>query len=233
MKIKGLLNLIKVPKEACSVKRWLLLGFSLLIMSFGIAFSIKADLGTSPVSSVPYVVSLFTPLTVGTATIAMHCFFVVLQVLILRKKYQPFQLLQLGVAFAFGYLTDFALFVTEHIAYTNYVEQILLCVAGIFCIGIGVWMQVRAKVITLAGEGVMLAICQVKGFKFSNVKIAFDVSLVLSACILGLLFAGGIQGVREGTVAAAVCVGLVTKATAKIASLIQNYADSLSAKDQL
>ena len=50
------------------VKRYVLLCVGLTIM----AFSIKAGLGTSPISSLPYVLSLLTPLTVGTATIAMH-----------------------------------------------------------------------------------------------------------------------------------------------------------------
>ena len=57
------------------VKRYLVLCLGLMIMAFGVAFSIKAGLGTSPISSVPYVVSLFSPLTVGTATICMHCVF--------------------------------------------------------------------------------------------------------------------------------------------------------------
>ena len=73
-------------------------------MAFGVAFSIKANLGTSPISSVPYVVSLFTPLTVGTATIMMHIVFILLQILILRKDYHLIQLMQLPVAILFGIL---------------------------------------------------------------------------------------------------------------------------------
>lgn len=61
------------------LKRYLILLAGLAIMAFGVAFSIKASLGTSPISSVPYVISLFTPLTVGTATILMHCVFIVIQ----------------------------------------------------------------------------------------------------------------------------------------------------------
>lgn len=77
------------------LKRYLLLFLGLSIMAFGVAFSIKAELGTSPISSVPYVVSLFAPLTVGTATILMHCVFILLQILILRRQYHPIQLMQL------------------------------------------------------------------------------------------------------------------------------------------
>ena len=36
-------------------------------------------------------------------------------------------------------------------------------------------------------------------------------TLVLTACALSFLFLGGLHGVREGTVAAALCVGLVAK----------------------
>lgn len=85
------------------LRRYLLLCAGLAIMAFGVAFSIKASLGTSPISSVPYVVSLFAPLTVGTATIVMHCVFIFLQILILRRNYHPIQLMQLPVAFFFGY----------------------------------------------------------------------------------------------------------------------------------
>ena len=90
------------------LRRCLLLVAGLIIMAFGVAFSIKAGLGTSPISSLPYVLSLFTPLTVGTATIAMHVTLILLQILLLRRRYDPVQLLQLPVAIAFGYLTDFS-----------------------------------------------------------------------------------------------------------------------------
>ena len=81
-------------------KRWLLLCVGLLVMAFGVAFSIKGGLGTSPISSLPYVISRIAPLTVGTATIAMHVALILLQILLLRRRYQLIQLLQLPVALA-------------------------------------------------------------------------------------------------------------------------------------
>ena len=59
----------------------------LTIMAFGVAFSIKAALGTSPISSVPYVTSTISGLSVGTTTIIMNFMFVLIQIAILRKKY--------------------------------------------------------------------------------------------------------------------------------------------------
>lgn len=200
------------------IRRYLLLLVGLAIMAFGVAFSIKASLGTSPISSVPYVVSLFAPLTVGTATIIMHCVFILLQILILRKKYHPIQLMQLPVAFFFGYLTDFGVWAVQGITCDHYLQQWLVCLIGIFLVAVGVSLEVKAGVVVLAGEGVVLAICKVLPVKFGYMKVGFDVTLVAIACILSFVFTGRLQGVREGTVAAALLVGLIAKQLGKMLS---------------
>lgn len=201
------------------LKRYLLLLVGLSIMAFGVAFSIKASLGTSPISSVPYVVSLFTSLTVGTATITMHCVFILLQILILRKNYHPIQLMQLPVAFFFGYLTDFGAWAVRGIHCDTYWQQWIVCLAGILLVAVRVSFEVKAGVIVLAGEGVVLAICKVfPKVKFGYMKVGFDVTLVIIACILSLSFTGQLQGVREGTVAAALLVGMLAKQLGKLLS---------------
>ena len=200
------------------IRRYLLLLAGLAIMAFGVAFSIKASLGTSPISSVPYVVSLFAPLTVGTATIIMHCVFILLQILILRKKYHLIQLMQLPVAFFFGYLTDFGVWAVQGITCNHYLQQWLVCLIGIFLVAVGVSLEVKAGVVVLAGEGVVLAICKVLPVKFGYMKVGFDVTLVAVACVLSFVFTGRLQGVREGTVAAALLVGLIAKQLGKMLS---------------
>ena len=198
-------------------KRYLLLLAGLSIMAFGVAFSIKASLGTSPISSVPYVVSLFAPLTVGTATIVMHCVFILLQILILRRNYHPIQLMQLPVAVFFGYLTDFGVWAVRGIHCSTYWQQWIVCLIGILLVAAGVSLEVKAGVVVLAGEGVVLAICKVlPKIKFGYMKVGFDVTLVVIACILSFIFTGHLQGVREGTVAAALLVGLIAKQIGKL-----------------
>lgn len=213
--MKGMIMLNKLPVYI--LKRYLLLLIGLAIMAFGVAFSIKASLGTSPISSVPYVVSLFTPLTVGTATITMHCVFILLQILILRKDYHPIQLMQLPVAFFFGYLTDFGVWAVQGITCNTYWQQWIVCIIGILLVAVGVSFEVKAGVVVLAGEGVVLAICRVlPKVKFGYMKVGFDVTLVVIACILSIVFTGRLQGVREGTVAAALLVGLIAKQLGKL-----------------
>lgn len=191
--------------------RCALLLAGLAVMALGVALSIKAELGTSPISSVPYVSGLISGLSVGTTTIIVNSLFVLAQMLMLRSQYDWYQLLQIPVAIVFGLMIDmFSLFMGD-IVLSSYIQQWLFCAAGIIFVALGVSMEVTAELITTAGEGLVLAICQVTSFKFGNVKVAVDVTLVILAAAASLLVLGELAGVREGTAAAAVLVGLLTK----------------------
>lgn len=205
-------------------KRIIFLCLGLTIMAFGVAFSIKAALGTSPISSVPYFTSTISGLSVGTTTIIMNFMFVLTQIAILRKKYDWFQLLQFPAAIVFGTMIDVAEYVLKPISFSNYFEQWLLCVVGIFLVALGVSVEVMANLVTTAGEGIVLAICQVAPVKFSNMKVTFDVTLVCISIALSFIFLGHLDGVREGTIAAAVFVGLITKQTNKLMKKVEAVA---------
>lgn len=191
--------------------RCALLLAGLAVMALGVALSIKAELGTSPISSVPYVSGLISGLSVGTTTIIVNSLFVLAQILMLRSQYDWYQLLQIPVAIVFGLMIDMFSLLMGDIVLSSYIQQWLFCAAGIIFVALGVSMEVTAELITTAGEGLVLAICQVTSFKFGNVKVAVDVTLVILAAAASLLVLGELAGVREGTAAAAVLVGLLTK----------------------
>lgn len=200
-------------------RRLLLLLTGLVIMSFGIALSVRSDLGTTTISSLPYVLSLISPLSLGVASILVNAGLVALQVLILRRRFRPVQLLQIPVLLVFGVLNDVALWATTWVGYSSYWQQWVLVAGGIVLLGVGIVFQIAAQSIMLAGEATVLTItnelARVFGerrlFVFGYVKVAFDVLLVLSAVVLALVFAGEVVGVREGTVAAALFIGMVVK----------------------
>lgn len=192
-------------------RRILFLLLGLLIMAFGTALSIKAGLGISPVTSLPYVVSLHSPLTVGEGLILLYSLMILLQILLLRRRYRPIQLLQLAAGIAIGYMTDFANWVLRDVGYVAYWQQWALCLAGIALVAVGVSFEVTAEVVPLAGEGLVLAICSVSNIQFGTMKVLLDVSVVASAFLVSLIVSGGVEGVREGTVAAAILVGLLAR----------------------
>lgn len=204
--------------------RYLILFFGLALMSLGIAFSIRSDLGTSPISSVPYVLSVLTPLTVGTFQILINMVFLALQILILRRRFPPVQFLQIPVVFIFGILNDAALWAVGGLTYSAYWQQWILAGIGILLVGIGVAFQIKAKATPLAGEGLILTISNElirrygpkKSRVFGAVKVKFDSTLVLIALALAVIFTHSLVGVREGTILAALLVGTVAQFTTRL-----------------
>lgn len=141
--------------------RLALLLAGLAVMAFGVALSIKAELGTSPISSLPYVTAVISGLSVGTTTIIVNSLFVLIQMILLRRNYEWFQLLQIGIAVVFGMLIDLFGLLLEPVAAGNYAVQWLLCAGGIVFVALGISIEVAPNLVPTAGEGLVLAVCQV------------------------------------------------------------------------
>ena len=193
------------------VKRYLLLCFGLSLMAFGIDFSVKAQLGASPISSLPYVVSLLFPLTLGQATVAMQCALILIQIALLRRDFELVQLAQLPLGVIFGYMIDFGMKALAWVDCSAYWSLWLLAVLGILFLGTGVAFVVASEAVPASGEATVIAICRVLHVSFPRTKVCFDTSLVALALILSLSLTGKVLGVREGTLASALCVGPIVK----------------------
>ena len=80
---------------------------SILMTALGIDLITVASLGTSPISSVPLVISLYTPWTFGQLTFVLNMVFIALQIVLLRRQFRPAELLQVAVNFVFSAAIDF------------------------------------------------------------------------------------------------------------------------------
>lgn len=193
------------------VRRYVLFILGLFILSLGIALATKGNLGVSPVSSIPYVLSLSLPFTLGQITIVIQMIYVLIEIAILRKNFKPFNFLQIGVVVLFGYFNDFSLMLVSGVHAQHYPAQWLICIISMFLIALGVNMEVRAGVLMLAIDGLVVAISKTFHIDFGKVKVVSDCTQVIIAVVCSLLLAHQLQGVREGTVAAAVFVGMIIK----------------------
>ena len=199
--------------------RYSIATFGLVLVALGVALSIKSDLGTSPISCPPYVFSLWTGVTVGMCTAIMHFCFILLQIILLRKKFKLEYLMQIAAALVFGFLTDFTILATGWIAVNGYIAQLTLMILSVLITALGISIEVRCRAWMLAGEMTVVAISDVGGFKFSNAKILFDICLVLvSAGVAYLVFANPLGSsdsvvIREGTLVSAIFTGLAMKIT--------------------
>lgn len=192
-------------------RRYLLFVASLFINAFGIAFITKALLGTSPITSVTYVLSLFTPFTMGIWTILLNLLFVVLEpFLMTRRELREdlrMYLLQIPIAFCFGLFIDFSMFMLFWLEPSAYVMQVTVLLIGCIILALGIALEVKANAAMMAGEYFVKTITRRFHGEFGYVKLGFDITLLTIACILSLVFLSDIQGVREGTVVSALLVG--------------------------
>ncbi len=182
----------------------------LFIMTIGIALSVKSDLGVSPVSSIPYTLTVCWGVEMGKATILFHCVLIVIQILILRKNFRIKSLLQLPVGIVFGYFTTFCNSLVERLPSTDsFFIRIVMILISVVLVAIGIFMYLPADIMPLAGEGVMQAVADTLKIEFSKVKVAFDVTMVVVSLVTCLIVLHTLGSVGIGTVIASLLVGIV------------------------
>lgn len=196
-----------------TVKRYVLFIIGLFFSGLGVAVTKRGGLGVSPISSVANVISIKLPFfTLGTWLILWNCVLILGQILILRKQFKLIQLLQIPLSVLFGWFTDFGMWLAGFIPTNFYTVRLLSVFIGTAILGFGIALAVIADVIMNSGEAFVKAIADKTHFTFGNVKIAFDISCVVLALVLSLLFfKGKIVGMREGTVIAALLTGQTVK----------------------
>ena len=118
------------------LKRYILFLIGLFVNALGVSLVTKASLGTSPISSIPYVLSLNFPFTLGNFTIVFSILLIVLQILILRKNFKLENILQIPVSIAFGYFIDLTMYMLFWINPQSYFVKMiaLLSGTGIWCL---------------------------------------------------------------------------------------------------
>lgn len=192
-------------------RRYILFAVSLFVNAMGIAFITKALLGTSPIMSVTYVLSMFTPLTIGQWTIVLNLLFVLFELPFMTRKELKDDLrmflLQIPISLCFGTFIDLSMNMLYWLEPVKYIDQIIYLLVGCVILAAGITLEVKANVAMMAGEYFVRVISQRFHGEFGYVKLCFDITLVCIACLFSICFMSGIYGVREGTVAAALLVG--------------------------
>lgn len=194
------------------LKRTLIFTLGIFVMAVGVAVSVRANLGTSPIASFPTVLSFATPLTVGTYLILLNLIFLVLQILILRRKFPKFQFVQILVTFAFGFFTDFGMYLTAWLEPANYFMQWVWTLVGVILVALGVYMETQPRLSYIPGDGLVFVLTLVlQNIPFGTIKMVFDWTLVIVSVMTSWILLGALEGVREGTVFAAFAVGIVIR----------------------
>ena len=193
----------------------------LLILAFGIALAVNSNLGVSPVSSLPYVVSQIAGISLGTCTILVYICYILLQ-MVISRKFQPALLLQLVFSTIFGWFVDGAKWVLGDFCLPGYIGQLAMLAASILLIGFSLVLYIDVQLAPMPAEGLVGCLSEKLGKPFSSMKTLVDCSSVLIGAVLSLVFLGKLVGIREGTILTALLVGKMMGLLRKrVAPLIQ------------
>lgn len=179
----------------------------LFLLAIGVAFSIKSNLGVSPINTVPYVLSRVTAPDVGFMTAIVNTTYVLIQLILLGRGIRPIHLLQIPCGIAFGLFVTLANSLLAFPAPTSFLLRLGLLGISIFFLGLGTLFYLTAKIVPKPSEGIMLAIQKRSGWELSRIKTGFDCSLVTISLLISVFATGEILGVGLGTLIAALSVG--------------------------
>ena len=106
-------------------KRFILFFIGLVFAGIGVALSTRPGLGTSPISSLPYVITFIIPWTLGMTTVGINLLFLLMQFIILRSRFHWTRLGQLPTLFAFGFFIDLGMWLSSFYIPENYLLRLL------------------------------------------------------------------------------------------------------------
>ncbi|WP_270474268.1 YczE/YyaS/YitT family protein [Holdemanella porci] len=193
------------------IKRIIVYIVGLFILALGLTLNTKANLGVSPIISVPYSISQITGLNFGDLTFIEYTLFVFIEVLIhLSEKNKAriiSDLLQLPLSLIFTRLLNvFSAYIPTS---DQFGIQLLILAMAIICTGVGAAMSLSMQFVPNPGDGIVQALAGKFNKSVGLTKNMFDcVSVCITLCI-SLIFAHTILAIGIGTVIAVLGVGRV------------------------
>jgi len=192
--------------------------FGLFLITLGVGLSIKSNLGSTPVSSIPYTLNVIWGIEIGVATVIFHTMLVITELILLRRAFKPKHFLQVPVGILFGFFTTISVNLVNLLPDTSNIILIAIMVlVSTFLVALGLFFYVPTNIVPLSVEGITQAIAIVSNQPFTKVKVCFDVSVVVLSFVLCFLFTGVIGGsVGIGTIFSAIFVGITLKYINKV-----------------
>lgn len=192
--------------------------FGLFLITLGVGLSIKSNLGSTPVSSIPYTLNVIWGIEIGVATVIFHTMLVITELILLRRAFKPKHFLQVPVGILFGFFTTISVNLVNLLPDTsNIILIVIMVLVSTFLVALGLFFYVPTNIVPLSVEGITQAIAIVSNQPFTKVKVFFDVSVVVLSFVLCFIFTGVIGGsVGIGTIFSAIFVGITLKYINKV-----------------
>lgn len=221
----------QVSSNIFLLRRCVTFVLSLFIISFGTSLTLRASLGSSPISVIPYIWSMASGVeahlfgisftvpkgSVGMYTFYMNIFLLLLQVALLRKDFKAKLLLQLIAGTLFGGFIDASMWLTSLFQWgdapLDYIIRFIQVLVGVAILAYGIMCEVKSDILVLPAEGFTIALAKVTKTDFAKAKILTDTSFVVIGIIFCFIFFGAWQWNLVGlaTIIAMIFAGVMVR----------------------
>lgn len=169
--------------------RYLASTIGLLFVALGIALTIISNLGTSPLSCPPYILSLWGKPSVGEFTVMVNTALILVQLAVLRRQFKLKYLMQIPASFVFGYMIDFWLWALASVSPATLFARFALVIVSCIITAFGISLEVGAQGWMLSAEMTVYAFTKVSTKPFGTIKVWMDcLYVVIAAGISYLIF---------------------------------------------
>jgi Predicted membrane protein len=189
MKIKNIIEFI----EMC---------IGAIVIAFGISLMIKSNLGQTAYTALANNLSKIMGFKAGTFIIIFNVCSVFGQMILLRKDFKSFQLLQILVAYLNGQMVNIFCYefpLTASISTNNYMIQGVLLLCGILGISFGVAIMRNVDSLKMPLEEFAFVLSQKICRPLPYVRQAIDIISIIGCVITIFLFELDYSSIREGT----------------------------------
>lgn len=188
-----------MTRKNISSKHILCLLLALSLLTTGVSFMIKADIGLIAWDAFYVTIGNILGIKEGDMSIISNIILFIIQLILLGKQFKKSQWLQIPVTLFFGILINFMLYKVLKFELNSYILQVILFVFGITLTSFAVSLLVTLDIVAMPLDALAASIEDISKFKFEPVRLSFDIFAVLSALALSYMFSSKYL-VREGTI---------------------------------
>lgn len=211
---------MKQNKKRTQPRDYILSVIAIILMMAGTALITVSQLGTPPVSSPIYAMTLIGGLSFGGWTFVLNLIFVVAQWLMLRQDFPARYWLQLPALILASFALDGWMYLFSSLPTTHYLAQLGYVFIGLVVLGFGVAILATADAVFLPGEGFVATVSMLRKKPFHRVKLVFDIACVAIAVVLSAVWVGHFEAAREATIISALTLGPIVGALTPLARVL-------------
>ena len=172
-----------------TILTFLFISINIVITGIGASLGIKAAVGVGAWDALSQSVSTVIGMKIGTFSMLLNISCVVVQLLMLGKKFKPLSILQVFVAILLGNVVNFMLYdVYANLVINSYFLNLAIYVVSVLIIVVGVANIMAMNFISFPLEGACLVVSDRYNLSFGKVRQWIDIIAIIIALVVAFVF---------------------------------------------